>query len=243
MRLSLRASMGRPSVFAGLLVLLLGRSVPAQTPTYGTTDYTVTTIAGLGFTPDDSGTVYHTSGSLAREVSAAGGHFYSALEIPAGSVIDFNGFNNLNDGTPNVMAIHLDARDFSGSVSPLFSLDNTAHTDWKTDINPVPLGILWHGSEGFSITLILDLEIAPSSNPQYFGSVEVWWRRTVSPAPLTATFSDVPPSSPQFKFVEALHAAGITAGCGGGNYCPDSPVTRGQMAVFIAAALGLHWPN
>jgi hypothetical protein len=26
-------------------------------------------------------------------------------------------------------------------------------------------------------------------------------------------------------------------------YCPDNPVTRGQMAVFLATALGLHWKN
>jgi hypothetical protein len=40
---------------------------------------------------------------------------------------------------------------------------------------------------------------------------------------------------------EALLAAGITGGCGGGAYCPDSPVTRGQMAVFLSRALGLHF--
>ena len=38
-------------------------------------------------------------------------------------------------------------------------------------------------------------------------------------------------------------AAGITAGCGGGNFCPDQPITRKQEAAFIAKALGLHWPN
>ncbi len=47
---------------------------------------------------------------------------------------------------------------------------------------------------------------------------------------------------PFFQFIEALYASGITAGCGGGNYCPDSPLTRGQMAVFLAKALGLQWP-
>ena len=26
---------------------------------------------------------------------------------------------------------------------------------------------------------------------------------------------------------------GITAGCGNGNYCPNNPVTRQQMAVFL----------
>jgi hypothetical protein len=44
------------------------------------------------------------------------------------------------------------------------------------------------------------------------------------------------------QYVEALAAAGISAGCGGGKYCPDDPVTRGQLAVFLARALGLHFP-
>ena len=71
------------------------------------------------------------------------------------------------------------------------------------------------------------------------------YRLQVSPAPATATFADVPTSSGQFRFVEALVAAGITSGCGGSppNYCPNDPVTRGQMAVFLAVALGLHFPN
>ena len=69
----------------------------------------------------------------------------------------------------------------------------------------------------------------------------VFYRLQVSPAPVIATFSDVPTSHLFFQYIEALAAAGITAGCGGGNYCPDSPVTRGQMAVFLARALGLHW--
>ncbi len=55
----------------------------------------------------------------------------------------------------------------------------------------------------------------------------------------------MPTSSGQFRFVEALVAAGITGGCGGSppNFCPNDPVTRGQMAVFLAVALGLHFPN
>jgi hypothetical protein len=73
--------------------------------------------------------------------------------------------------------------------------------------------------------------------------VRVTYKLQVSPAPATATFNDVPVGNPYHRFVEALVASGITGGCGGGNYCPDAPVTRAQMAVFIAAALGLHWPN
>jgi hypothetical protein len=73
--------------------------------------------------------------------------------------------------------------------------------------------------------------------------VGVRYKLQVSPAPASATFGDVPTDHPFFRFVEALAASGITAGCGGGNFCPNDPITRGQMAVFLAAALGLHFPN
>jgi S-layer family protein len=71
--------------------------------------------------------------------------------------------------------------------------------------------------------------------------VRVFYRLQVSPAPTVATFSDVPTSHPFFRFIEALAASGITAGCGGGNFCPDAPLTRGQMAVFLSHGLGLHF--
>jgi hypothetical protein len=37
--------------------------------------------------------------------------------------------------------------------------------------------------------------------------------------------------------IEALSQAGITDGCTVERYCPDAPVTRGQMAGFLAASL------
>jgi beta-N-acetylhexosaminidase len=55
------------------------------------------------------------------------------------------------------------------------------------------------------------------------------------------TFSDVPTSHPLFRFVEARARSGITSGCGAGNFCPDAPLTRGQMAVFLSLGLGLHF--
>jgi hypothetical protein len=75
-----------------------------------------------------------------------------------------------------------------------------------------------------------------------FNAVRVYYKLQVSPNdPNTQTFADVPPSHPFHRFIEALAASGITGGCGGGNFCPNDPITRGQMAVFLAAALGLHW--
>jgi hypothetical protein len=76
-----------------------------------------------------------------------------------------------------------------------------------------------------------------------FRGVDIWWTRQVSPAPAVATFNDVPTDHNFFQFIEALYASGITGGCSGAPplYCPDNPVTRGQMAVFLAKALGLAW--
>jgi len=53
------------------------------------------------------------------------------------------------------------------------------------------------------------------------------------PPPCTGVFPDVPCPSTFANWIEALAAAGITGGCGGGNYCPTNPVTRQQMAVFL----------
>lgn len=46
-------------------------------------------------------------------------------------------------------------------------------------------------------------------------------------------FDDVPPGAFAFSFVETLARAGVTAGCGSGDYCPTVLVTRAQMAVFL----------
>lgn len=51
-------------------------------------------------------------------------------------------------------------------------------------------------------------------------------------------FSDTA-NSPHAENIDKLAAAGITAGCGQGRYCPDRPVTRAQMATFLARALKL----
>jgi hypothetical protein len=76
---------------------------------------------------------------------------------------------------------------------------------------------------------------------QSIGSVRVYFQRRISPAPVTPTFGDVPVSDAGYQYIEALVAAGITGGCGNGNYCPNATLTRRQMAVFLAKALGLHW--
>jgi serine protease len=62
----------------------------------------------------------------------------------------------------------------------------------------------------------------PSYNPPPVGS--------------STGFADVSTDHWAAAWIKQLAAEGITGGCGGNNYCPDAPVTRDQMAVFLLKA-------
>ncbi len=51
-----------------------------------------------------------------------------------------------------------------------------------------------------------------------------------------ADFPDVPGSHPFHDAVVRLAAGGVAAGCGGGVYCVDAPVTRAQAAALLLKA-------
>jgi len=64
-----------------------------------------------------------------------------------------------------------------------------------------------------------------------------------APSP-SGMFGDVSPSNPFKPFIEQLYNEGITSGCSTSPllYCPDSPVTRGEMAVFLTRAFNIPLP-
>jgi len=102
-----------------------------------------------------------------------------------------------------------------------------------------------NATTGVTSMYTVRLGLAPSGVMQNlaFGGLTVWYRLQISPAPATATFSDVPTNYWAFRHIEALAASGITAGCASGNYCPESYVKRSEIAVYLAKALGLHWAD
>jgi hypothetical protein len=60
------------------------------------------------------------------------------------------------------------------------------------------------------------------------------------PPPATGTvFADVPADAFAAAWIEQLYAEGITAGCGGGYFCPDGIVRRSQAAALIVRTFGL----
>jgi S-layer family protein len=176
--------------------------------------------------------------------SASPQRYYARLGLNSGAVINSVDCY-VNDAGANDVFVSLQ-RSIHHDTNPVGFTTTTHGSATST-------GTSWFQTLSFNSTLLV--ENATGNNYKlYFltadiasntsiRSCRVTWTQTVSPAPGTQTFTDVPTTHPFHRFVEALAASGITGGCGGGNYCPDSPLTRGQMAVFLAAALGLHFPQ
>jgi hypothetical protein len=54
-----------------------------------------------------------------------------------------------------------------------------------------------------------------------------------------SSFADVATTSPFCGWINQVAAKGVTAGCGNGNFCPESLVLRGQMSVFLETTFGI----
>ena len=60
------------------------------------------------------------------------------------------------------------------------------------------------------------------------------------PPPASGEFEDVPPTDPFAGYIEQLALEGITTGCSTSpkRYCPEPPVSRAQMAIFLVRTFG-----
>jgi hypothetical protein len=81
-------------------------------------------------------------------------------------------------------------------------------------------------------------------NPVTRAQMAVFVLRTLDPnltppACTTPVFNDVPANDGFCRWIEELARRGVVSGCGGGAYCPNNPVTRDQMGVFISGTFGL----
>ncbi len=69
--------------------------------------------------------------------------------------------------------------------------------------------------------------------------VKAKYGSTFTPPVVASTFADVPSSHWAASWIEKLATDGISGGCSVGNFCPDAPVTRAQMAVFLVKNFNL----
>ena len=227
-------------------------SVPRPT-TYGTTLGSFYRVGSTEFTPIDTSVTYNDSGNV--------GSTLSRYVTSCATLCELLAVPHLPSGAL-VTGAELDACDTNGSGSHLALIAFTSSWDGTGGTN---IGQTTTTNIGGCGAFFIDLTSANftvdnNNNQLFFGAffgaldntnalsgVIVHYKLQVSPAPLTATFNDVPTSDFGFQFVEAFAAAGITVGCTSDPpftppvYCPDRNVTRREMAIFFAKALGLQF--
>jgi hypothetical protein len=195
------------------------------------------TLGMAEFMPRNGASAWTYAGVGYVTRATGGDLIWAAVQLPNGAVIEGVDafFNDTSAGA-------------SGRVLLTRFFGNNSFEDVGNAITPA-------GTPGF-VTVSFDTSLVVDNTTNIYvvyldmpidggisaKGVRVRYHLQVSPAPATATFTDVPTTHPIFRFVEALAASGVTGGCGGGNFCPDAPLTRGQMAVFLSTALGLHFP-
>jgi hypothetical protein len=172
--------------------------------------------------------------------TSGGTPFAATLDLPEGAEIDKLELDGCDSSVSAGLSLELwvcGTGSWCSAITGPVTGDAAAMgcTWWQTILSsPVDVDNLWNS---YSIRVI---DGGTDTNTT-FHAVRVYYHLRISPAPAIATFTDVPVGSFGFQHIEALAASGITAGCGGGNFCPNGYLTRAQMAVFLAKALGLHW--
>jgi len=237
---------------AGMLLLLSAATAAAQSAspkalaTYGP-NLSYYRVGFNEFVPADSGLTFSDAFLVANTFSRyptsdSVAPFVAVPHLPSGALVtavefDWCDTNDGNDATFNVSS----TASTGENVSPLATTSSTGSTGCASSVAELstPFAV-----DNNSTQLVLTAVVPATDGTISISGAIVRYQLQVSPAPATATFNDVPTSHPFFQYIEALAASGITGGCLASPpmYCPDAPLTRGQMAVFLAKGLGLSFP-
>jgi uncharacterized repeat protein (TIGR03803 family) len=221
----------------------IGALIQADGNIYGVTEAGGTSGLGTIYRIDAQGgfTSLHsfdgTDGSNpeAGLVVAPDGNFYGTTE--SGGQFGFGTVFRM-DAAGNVVAVH--HFDGSSASAPEGSIGFAA-AELVVGGDGKLYGARFRGGDGGFLYRISSLPTAPLFCPNAFvrrDQMAVFLLKTehgssYTPPTCSGVFPDVACPSLFADWIENLASEGITAGCGGGDYCPLSPITRGQMAVFL----------
>jgi hypothetical protein len=182
-------------------------------------------------------------GSTAERFCTAGNHFFDhTVELPSGVLLESASWVLHDDFTDDIHTFFCKQQWDAGfgNIPTCVAFQATTGASAFTQRPTQPINEVIDNSR-FSYWIGIDLGACDPLHT--FRQACLAYRYQVSPAPAVASFGDVPPGHPFFQFIEALKASGITGGCQASPqlYCPDQALTRGQMAVFLSTALGLHF--
>ena len=217
-----------------LAACLCAAAFAEQPTTYGTTATSYISLGPGAFQPQVGTTTFQRDYFLAASSPSS---FWVYPQLPSGAL---------------VTSIALDFCQDVGGNGPLMGFGLLDRFGSETDAGLIAIQIFPSGCSTETMSNLGPIVVDSATNrlvilvdpigTQKFAGLVIGYQLQVSPAPASPSFNDVPASDFGFQYIEALAASGITGGCGGGKFCPDAAVTRRQMAIFLAKALGLQWP-
>ena len=206
-------------------------------------------VGSTEFTPIDTSVTYNDLGNVSNTLSryvtgcATLCELLAVPHLPSGALITLV---ELHACDTNTVGNHLTLIVFKSSWDGTGGTNIGEHTtsnlggctSWSIDLTPANFTV-----DNFSNQMFFGAFFGALDGTNSLSGVLIHYQLQVSPAPGSPSFNDVPASHPFFQYIEALKASGITGGCQVSPplYCPADFVTRGQMAVFLAKALGLQW--
>ncbi len=179
--------------------------------------------------------------------------FHAPLHLPSGAMIVSIELDYYDNSATGEVTTILEVCDYTGTSCTAAPASSGCSDGSSTVCSGVPdtdgnyYRIADLTGAGIEVNNYYNRYLISAGNSTFDGTtaisrISIGYKLQVSPGPASATFKDVPTSHPFFKFVEALHAAGITNGYPDGRFGVNDPITRGQMAVYLSSALGLNWP-
>lgn len=152
----------------------------------------------------------------------------------------------------NTITYYIQVAQYNPNTTPIAAPGGTLQFHVKNFLDVAGNNIFWPYIEGIYADGITsgcvtnpDLQYCPNANVTR-GDMAVFLLRAehgsayTPPAVGASTgFADVPTSHPYAAWIKQLAVEGVTSGCGGGNYCPSSPVTRAQMSIFLLKTAGI----
>jgi hypothetical protein len=220
-------------------------------PQWGIQDGNDYWVPGAAFNPRDAAETHDGDGGSNGyfwTTSNAFNIWWAPLNLPNGVLLDgIRVYYYDNSGSDIDVYLTQYIGDGAGGLSDVYAFTSTGTPGYTTDFIGTPITIdLRDDTTGEAQFYVINVRFNDTSGNIRLKGARAFYHLQVSPAPLSQTFTDVPPSDPAFQYIEAFGRAAITAGCQAPGdppaYCPDATLTRRQMAVFFAKALGLHWP-
>ena len=237
------------AAMAALLVLGTASVCAAETdaarrdpsPRFGTTDQILTHVTFSEFRPFPSTTPYDggAGGRFGIYSTTPNGVFWAGAHVPSGALLTYAELDSCDtSATASVQAVLWDCNYSGGACVALSNLESVGCALVAEDLTPKDYTMDNNARE-----LVVTVVTGAGDGTTQLSGYYIGYKLQISKAPSDPTFGDVPTTHLYFRAIEALAASGITGGCGNGNYCPSQNVTRGEMAAFLARALGLHFPN